>query len=46
LRLRFTLITESINSHTLDKVRANFSMNELNTSFKINRTVQGSGNRP
>ncbi|MDZ8077898.1 MAG: hypothetical protein RMX35_02155 [Nostoc sp. DcaGUA01] len=25
--LRFTLITESINSHTLDKVKANQSMN-------------------
>ncbi|GAX37604.1 hypothetical protein NIES3585_36490 [Nodularia sp. NIES-3585] len=46
LRLRFTLIAESINSHTLDRVKVNFSMNQLNTSFKINRPVQGSGNPP
>jgi hypothetical protein len=33
LTLRFTLITESINSHTLDRVKANQSMNQLKKLF-------------
>ncbi len=31
--LRFTLIAESINSHTLDRVKTNKSMNQLKTQF-------------
>ncbi|WP_335026238.1 hypothetical protein [Nostoc sp.] len=33
LMLRFTLITESTNSHTLDRVKANQSMNQLKKLF-------------
>ncbi|MBH8554172.1 hypothetical protein I8751_17720 [Nostocaceae cyanobacterium CENA357] len=35
MTLRFTLIAEGINSHTLDKVKANQSMNQLETPFSL-----------
>jgi len=46
IKLRFTPIPESINSHTLVNVKAHKSMNLLNIIYKIHRSPNGSVNHP
>jgi len=46
IKLRFTPIPESINSHTLVNVKAHSSMKPLDIIYKIHRSPNGSVNQP